>query len=219
MASDFPIRHTGKYLPRVSRAARAKRGLMSEMPLERLIYDFYGSDLKHDRWVERHAIFHHLHEQKEASGSTSESGEVSQKLKDLRAAFAALVTKVSPPKPRQKGKNKDKVKKPDFKKQDETYPGLFETMTEELQSQELHSNFDYLSFYRRAYDLILRIREEVLFNNEVQVYRNANVAALPTTAFCSPTSSAHCKFSQRRRRRWRLKPKAQVKSFPLKSFP
>jgi hypothetical protein len=189
MVSDFPIRHTGKYLPRVSRAARAKRGLMSETPLERLIYDFYGSDLKHDRWVERHAILHHLHEQKEASGSTSESGEVSQKLKDLRAAFAALVTKVSPPKPRRKGKNKDKVKNPDFKKQDETYPGLFETMREELQSQELHSNFDYLSFYRRAYDLILRIREEVLFSNEVQVYRNANVAQDQTPTNSTPDNS------------------------------
>jgi hypothetical protein len=110
-------------------------------------------------------------------------------LKDLRAAFAALVTKVSPPKPRRKGKNKDKVKNPDFKKQDETYPGLFETMREELQSQELHSNFDYLSFYRRAYDLILRIREEVLFSNEVQVYRNANVAQDQTPTNSTPDNS------------------------------
>jgi hypothetical protein len=68
------------------------------------------------------------------------------------------------------------VKKPNFAKQDETYLGLFETMKEELQSPELHSSFDYLFFYRRAYDLVLRIREKVLFSNEVQVCRSANVA-------------------------------------------
>jgi hypothetical protein len=87
-----------------------------------------------------------------------------------------LATKISPPKLRRKGKNKDKVQKPDFRKQNKEYPGLLDTMREELQCHELHSSFDYLSFYRRAYDLVLWIREEVLFSDAVQLYRGEDMA-------------------------------------------
>jgi hypothetical protein len=48
-------------------------------------------------------------------------------------------------------------------------------MRTELHSHELHSNFDYLSFYRRAYDFVLRIRNEVLFDDALQVTRRGDI--------------------------------------------
>jgi hypothetical protein len=67
MAPDISARHTGKYLPRTSRAAQVNRGMMSVQPLERLVRDFYGPDPKDDRWVRRHAVFNYLHNQQEAA--------------------------------------------------------------------------------------------------------------------------------------------------------
>jgi hypothetical protein len=48
-------------------------------------------------------------------------------------------------------------------------------MIRELRSHELHSNFDYLSFYRRAFDFVLRIRNEVLFGDTLQVARRGDI--------------------------------------------
>ena len=99
-ASDFGARHTDKYLPRASRASQVNCGMTSVQALERLIRDFYGPNPNDHRWVRRHAVFNHLHNQEETAGGTDESREVPQKLKDLRAAFAAFITKISPPRSR-----------------------------------------------------------------------------------------------------------------------
>lgn len=42
-------------------------------------------------------------------------------------------------------------------------------MGELLQEQEIHANFDYLSFYRRAFALITHIREKVLFAESMKL--------------------------------------------------
>jgi hypothetical protein len=179
MATDF--HSTSKYLPQVSKGVGAKRGLQIELPLEAKIHDYYGPDPDNDRWLRRHAVFNHLYRRKEAVGDTSndEFGSVGHILKDLRDTFSNLATKITPPKPRRKGKNKSRVRKPDFDKQDETHANLFGTMKSELQETEVHSNFDFLSFYRRAFDLILRIRDEVLMSDEVHRSRAENMNANP----------------------------------------
>ncbi|CAG5183999.1 uncharacterized protein ALTATR162_LOCUS10859 [Alternaria atra] len=179
MASDF--RSTCNFLPRVSKEFGTKRGLQTELPLDAKIREYYGPNPDNDRWLRRHAVFNYLYRQKEATTDTPDDDieEADQDLKDLQDTFANLATKITPPKPRRKGKNKSRVRKPDFNKQDEIHANLFGTMKSELQDSEVHSNFDFLSFYRRAYDLVLRIREEVLMSDEARRFRAEDMNANP----------------------------------------
>lgn len=62
---------------------------------------------------------------------------------------------------------------------EDTFAELFLTMRSELQADELHSNFDHLSFYRRAYSLVLKIRKEILFDHASQIARRADAGKNP----------------------------------------
>ncbi|CAN9363065.1 unnamed protein product [Alternaria alternata] len=179
MASDF--RHTSEFLPQVSRELGAKRGLQPELSLEAKICDYYDSDADNDRWLRRHAVFNYLYRQSEDTDKTPDDDcqEATQDRKGLRDTFANLAANIAPPKPRRKGKSKSRVHRPDFDKQDETHAKLFGTMKSELRENEVHSNFDFLSFYRRAYDLVLRIRKEVLMSDQVQRFRAEDMNADP----------------------------------------
>jgi hypothetical protein len=179
MATDF--RHTSKYLPRVSKEVGAKRGLRSDLPLEAKISDYYGPNPGNDRWLRRHAVFNHLYRLRETMGDASNDGceKATRVSKDLRDTFADLAIKITPSKPRRKGKNKSRVRKPDFDKQDETHANLLGIMKSELQGNEVHSNFDFLSFYRRAFKLVLRLREEVLMSDDVRRSRAEDMNADP----------------------------------------
>jgi hypothetical protein len=179
MASDF--RHTSEFLPQISRELGAKRGLQPELPLEAKICDYYDSDADNDRWLRRHAVFNYLYRQSEDTDKTPDDDcqEATQDRKGLRDTFANLAANIAPPKPRRKGKSKSRVHRPDFDKQDETHAKLFGTMKSELRENEVHSNFDFLSFYRRAYDLVLRIRKEVLMSDQVQRFRAEDMNADP----------------------------------------
>lgn len=179
MATDF--RHTSKYLPRVSKEVGVKRGLRSDLPLEAKISDYYGPNPDNDRWLRRHVVFNHLYRRKEAVGDSSDDDckQARRISKDLRGTFADLATKITPSKPRRKGKDKARVRKPDFDKQDETHANLLGTRRSELQENEVHSNFDFLSFYHRAFGLVLRLREEVLMSDDVRRSRAEDMNANP----------------------------------------
>ncbi|KAG9196675.1 hypothetical protein G6011_01796 [Alternaria panax] len=179
MASDF--RHMSDYLPHISRELGAKHGLQPELPLEAKILDYYGPDPDNNRWLRRHAVFNYLYRRSEDTEETpkDDCDEATQNMKDLQDTFANLATNITPSKPRRKGKNKSRMYIPDFDKQGETHANLFGTMKSELQENEVHSHFDFLSFYRRAYDLFLRIREEVLMGDQVQRFRAEDMNANP----------------------------------------
>jgi hypothetical protein len=98
-----------------------------------------------------------------------------QKLQDT---FAALAATIAPKKPKN-GKVSPRVRKPNFSTTDDTYAPLICRIQSELHARELHSNFDYLSFYRRAFELVLRVRGEVLFDTIAQIARRADIKDNP----------------------------------------
>jgi hypothetical protein len=98
-----------------------------------------------------------------------------QKLKELQNTFSSIATRIAPSRSKNRRNNPPRVPTPNFAQADDTYATLFRAMRSELESHELHSNFDYLSFYRRAYDLVLSIRSEVLFDNASQLARRGDI--------------------------------------------
>ncbi|KAL1793051.1 hypothetical protein ACET3X_008033 [Alternaria dauci] len=179
MASDF--RHTSHFLPQLSKELSAKRGLQPELPLEAKITDYYDTDPDKDHWLRRHAVFNHIAQQREDTKNTLDDDvqEATENMKRLQETFTSLATVITPPKPKRKGKDKSRVHKPGFDKQDETHANLFGKMKSELRESEVYSNFDFLSFYRRAYDLVLRIREQVLMSDQMQRFRAGDMNANP----------------------------------------
>lgn len=183
-------------MPRVNRKVAMKRGLLIELPLERHLRDFYGPDPDKDKWIRRHALFHYLYKkQEEETAATRKSkGKAKGKADDAPASsspkdqdkpdtlhytFTHLAHLLSPPKLRRRRKTKPRVRIPEFSTEEEMHAGLLSTMKTELHSNELHTCFDYLSFYRHAYALILRIRNTVLLSDEIQQQRSAETDTAP----------------------------------------
>ncbi|KAH8731335.1 hypothetical protein GQ44DRAFT_589216, partial [Phaeosphaeriaceae sp. PMI808] len=173
MAPDFISR--GKFLPRSQ--MREKHGLAAHFPLEAKIRAYYGPDLKNERWLKRHAIFNHLHmlEENSAQPTTIEEQTVSDNLQQLQDTFSALINKVARPKSKAEKRNPSRLPVPEVPKMDDTYAPLLHRMRSELQAHELHSNFDYLSLYKRGFELALKIRSEVLFDANAQIVRRGNL--------------------------------------------
>jgi hypothetical protein len=86
-----------------------------------------------------------------------------------------MSSKMAPPKSKNRRKKKPRVRIPDFEKVEDEYSTLFLAMGTELSCHELHSNFDYLSFFRRASKIVLRIRNEVLHDNTLQLARRSDM--------------------------------------------
>jgi hypothetical protein len=164
MASDF--KHTGSRAPGAPEGVRKKRGLMSYFPLEKEIQAYYKSAEKDNQWLKRHVIFHQLQKTMEAAEAPTfmESDGAREKLRALQDTFTSMATEIAPPKSKNRRK-KPRVTLPDFFKQDDTYACLFAGMKSTLKSHELHNSFDYLSFYRRVFEFVLKIREEILLDD------------------------------------------------------
>ncbi|KAJ4370545.1 hypothetical protein N0V83_005066 [Neocucurbitaria cava] len=186
MASDH--RNKGRYAPRTARETHHKRALMPHFPLEETIRSYYGPNPRDDRWMKRHAVFNYLHQRKEppaAHVDGAEPPEDDAKVEELRDTFTRMAAKISPSSSSTSSPKKDRkgapprVPVPDFSAIDDTYADLFSRMKTELKSHQLHTNFDYLSFYRRAYTLIMYIRENVLLDGTMQIARSGEINQNP----------------------------------------
>jgi hypothetical protein len=176
LAKDFQV--TREVYPSAPPDLRKKRGPLSHFPLEDTIAKYYGPDKKNERWLNRHAIFNSLHEDLAELPQEFIDEHIvvdTEGLCDLRDTFGSIVTKLMPPKPKNRRQKPLRVPPPDFTRTDNTYTSLLRTMGCSLQDHERHSNFDYLAFYRRAYDLVLRIRKEVLFDEALQLVRGGDI--------------------------------------------
>ncbi|CAO2648808.1 Nn.00g097570.m01.CDS01 [Neocucurbitaria sp. VM-36] len=178
-ASDY--RQKGKHVPYATREARHKRGLVTHFPLEDTIKTYYGPNPKDDRWLKRHAIFNYLHQRRDTSADASEDGsqETDTRLKALRDAFTCMSARISLPKSKNKRECSFPLPTPDFSQMDDTYPNLLRGMKTELQSHESHKSFDYLSFYRRAFDLVTKIRNEVLLDSNMHIAIRGSISINP----------------------------------------
>jgi hypothetical protein len=175
MAKDY--KHTGNFVPTLPTELKKKRGLIPHFPLEDTIVKYYGPDEKGDRWLRRHAVFSCLHQLANDDPeelNISDDKLSTQKLRELQDAFSSMAAKIAPSKPKNRRKKPARVTAPNFAETENTYATLFRIMQTELQNHELHSNFDYLSFYRRAHNLILQVRSQVLFDNTSQLARQGN---------------------------------------------
>jgi hypothetical protein len=180
MAKDY--KQIGNFVPTLPAELKKKRGLIPHFPLEDAVVKYFGPDEKNDRWLRHHAVFNCLHQiANEMANEHSDELQMdddelnTQKLQELQDTFSSMVTKIAPSRPKNRRKKSTRVPAPNFAEGDDAHATLFRTMQAELQNHELHSNFDYLSFYRRAHDLILQIRSEVLFDNTSQLARRGDI--------------------------------------------
>jgi hypothetical protein len=176
LAKDFQV--TREVYPSAPPDLRKKRGPLSHFPLEDTIAKYYGPDKKNERWLNRHAIFNSLHEDPAELPQEFIDEHIvvdTEGLCDMRDTFGSIVTKLMPPKPKNRRQKPLRVPPPDFTRTDNTYTSLLRTMGCSLQDHERHSNFDYLAIYRRAYDLVLKIRKEVLFDEALQLARRGDI--------------------------------------------
>lgn len=177
-ASDY--RSKGSMTPLARPEIREKHGMQAYFPLEAKIRAYYGPDRKNNRWLKRHAVFNHL--SKIATMATQASNLEQQadleRQHELQSTFSSLVAQIFPPS--RKGTKWDPhIQQPDFRKMNDVYAPLLCCMQSELQTHELHSHFDYLSLYRRGFALVLGIREEVLFDTDMQIARRGALDQSP----------------------------------------
>jgi hypothetical protein len=154
---------------------------MTHFPLEDVIAKYYGPDKDGDRWVRRHAIYNKLHQ---LSKNRSQNPDIIKPVVNeyeeaLRKLFGWMSSKMAPLKSKNRRKKKPRVRVPDFDKVEDEYSVLFLAMGTELSHHELHSNFDYLSFFRRANEIVLRIRNQVLHDNTLQLARRSDMEKAP----------------------------------------
>lgn len=145
---------------RASKDAKEKRGLQQLFPLDQRVRDYYYNHRLDEHSIRLHNLFAYLYdtEGENEDDQTSTTGP-----DDLQAKFAIMAASVTP-KRRRKRKKNSPVKQPNFGTQDCVHALLLTKMKKRLCSYELHSNFDYLSWYRRAFALVQHIRGEVLFD-------------------------------------------------------
>lgn len=152
----------------------AKRGFRTHFPLEAKIREYYGCNSNDDRWIRLHNLFAHLKKALEKQVEESPEKDPDAMLKDredLQEAFSSIVSEITPPKPRNRNKRKKspRVKPPDFSRIDCIHAKLLGIASAELQDHELHANFDYLSFFRRAFALVTRVRSAILWNESKEL--------------------------------------------------
>jgi hypothetical protein len=139
-----------------------KRGLPLLFPLQMKIFEYYYNYSSfEDRWIHLHNLFAHTHERKDTDHPVEKSALT--KANDLRVEFRSMMESMKP-KGRKKGSNKSKTEVLDLPPES-LHAELLHKMEGMLRSSELYSNFDHLSFFRRAFEFIHRIRGEVLFDS------------------------------------------------------
>jgi hypothetical protein len=148
---------------RANQTVRKNRGLQSFFPLERLIADYYDPFEPKERWLQFHNLFAHLYNLKETG---TEVGCNQEQVADtLKADFEAFVSQIWPKRKKKKIRKKLKVKAPTLEDKAYIYADLLSRTEAELKEHELHSNFDYLAFFRAAFTLVAQIRNAVLFDS------------------------------------------------------
>ncbi|KAH7077094.1 hypothetical protein FB567DRAFT_477618, partial [Paraphoma chrysanthemicola] len=173
LASDH--NRSGTTAPITQKYLHHKHGPVPEFPLEEKIRAYYKSDQQNSRWMKRHNVFNHLHQLVQIAQESDEPGSTDDaEFQELQTTFSKLVTKIAPPK--RKKKVKSRVSIPQISDLDDTHTPLLRRMGSELQSHELHSNFDYLSLYRRGFGLALKLRKEVLFDETMQIARRGDIS-------------------------------------------
>ncbi|KAF2876853.1 hypothetical protein BDV95DRAFT_468050, partial [Massariosphaeria phaeospora] len=177
---------------RLKKELKAKRGFSTFFPLEQKIREYYGPNPNNDRWIRLHNVFAHvLQIDAEQDGTTlEESGEAAQVTRDVQGTFNSVAADLAPQKSknrkqRQKKKEKQKqeakVQVPDFSKSDCAHVTALSRISAELRSNELHTCFDYLSFFRRVFSLVTQIRDDVLYDASMQIARPGPKESAPHT--------------------------------------
>ncbi|KAF2034725.1 hypothetical protein EK21DRAFT_97359 [Setomelanomma holmii] len=130
-----------------------------------LASDYRQRGSTNDSWLKRHDIFNHLQHlvtaSKQAGDAESQSVEEVQQLQNV---FSSMVSKVGP------------ARKRAAKKARSRHTTLLRRMRTDLQSHELHSCFDYLSLYRRGFQVAHKMRCDILFDNAMQIARQGDIS-------------------------------------------
>lgn len=169
LAKDYRSRKWKK----VTKETRAKRGLMPHFPLQERIKDYYGPNHNDNRWIRLHNIFAHMFKDKNTGTEFGNDG-VRDSLRELENTFTSIAASFSPQKPSRKHRNRRKsprVTTPDFASLRSEHARLLLRMKNRLRDDELHFEFDYLGFYRRAFAFIIHIRGAVLHDSEQELAR------------------------------------------------
>ncbi|KAF2280970.1 uncharacterized protein EI97DRAFT_463387 [Westerdykella ornata] len=145
---------------RANMDTKKKRGLQCLTPLHVKLRDYYYGYRPDERWMKLQNLFAYLYHSETPHTKASFSGIV----EDLQPLFSSMAEALSPP----RLKRRKNVKIPKFSSQTYVYADILSEMQTQLQATEMHGNFDYLSFYRRTYTLVLQIRK-VLFDEQKEL--------------------------------------------------
>ncbi|KAF1920062.1 hypothetical protein BDU57DRAFT_2142 [Ampelomyces quisqualis] len=165
------------------------RGLMSYFYLEDTIAKYYGPHKKGDRWVRRHAVFNKLHQVSKHQLKDQQLADERKGTKHHNAMlFEWMSNKTAPQSSKNSLKKNPRIRVLEYNKVDDEYATLFRTMF-----SELHSNFDYLAFFLQANETVIRVCNEVLHDNALQLARcndiqkaqNPDNFILITELFCA----------------------------------
>lgn len=171
-ASDY---RRGDLAPASRLSFRKKHGLMSCLPLEEKIRASYQMGGKNDRWLRHHAIFNHLDSLPDATEDLDEDEyDDKEACKQLQDVFEQISSKLDPSSSRKRNRKSRKNAR-SSSKFDETHTPLFGKMHAELRSHEVNSTFDYLSFYRRAFRLVSKLKDEVFLDDAAQKARQSTM--------------------------------------------
>ncbi|KAF2749825.1 hypothetical protein M011DRAFT_484514 [Sporormia fimetaria CBS 119925] len=170
-SEDQRIRTKWNTLPRTDKKTRGKRGLKLHSVLTELVNGYYYGHTNENRWIRLHNLFAHIY-QKEKAGKPIFASKVSA---ETRKLFEAFVQTLEPKKGKGKKAKKDskqaRVKTPKFSAESYIYSDLLSKLQSALKEEELHFNFDYLSFYRRSFAFVQNIRADVLFPTGAELQR------------------------------------------------
>jgi hypothetical protein len=161
---------------RADKATKAKRGLLLQLPMGQKLGEYYYKYNRENRWIRLHNLFAYaLHEQ-EAKGSPSKC-KTSAELENL---FASIFASLGRRNMFRKNQRKANRKLLTGSLREYIYADLLVGIKDTLCKQEVHSGFDYLSFYRCAFSLVLDIREGVLFDSKTALASMKNMEEEPT---------------------------------------
>lgn len=152
---------------RADKETKAKRGLPPLLPLECKIRDYYYNYKIQDRWIRLHNLYAHINSDHNSVAEVTDPTELCNLHKvDPSSEFTTFAHSLQPKSARKNRRTKNKattVPIPTFSPLSNTYASLLTSLKASLRAHELHGRFDYLSFYRRAFNFVLHIRDNVLF--------------------------------------------------------
>ena len=164
-------RRGGGYI-NISSEAKAKRGLADYFPLEEKIAKYFESTSRSDRSSRLHNLFASLLNERKKSTEVS-PGTAASKISKIpdkaRSIFEAIASKRARGSKNKKGRKKNKSRVPDFSNVDSVHAELLGDIVSQLTEHEVYSNFDHLSFFRRAITIVNHVRKEILWDDSKAV--------------------------------------------------